>query len=339
MSEVLRSADYETSVSSLRDLFDSVIPYLKPAVTDLCVNASGECFIYRRSSRRARRLPFRFTPERTAAIIQTVAGINGTYCAAERPRLEATLPESLFRGRLEGLLPPVVSAPVLVVRFPPRRHPSLQNLVEGGTLSDAEASRLRIAVRAGKNIVIVGATTSGKTTLANALLDELTGERILVVEDTPELVLRNRNTVYLSSGDGFTTAEALKACLRMRPDRIIIGELRDGAAVQNYLNSCVSAHAGLCTLHASAETVVSRIYGLVVQQTGRAPNLELIYRSIDLIVELDQVAAEGSRSRRKVTRIACLDPGEQELPAGSGSLSDEQNKSGKWRKEAWQNVV
>ena len=314
MIDVQLAAEYATSVKSLTDMFSPFIPVLKPAVTDLCVNSGGECFLYRRSSRTPKRLPLRFAPQRTLAIIQTVAGMNGTFCTADRPRLEATLPDELYRGRLEGLVSPVVPGPTLVVRFPPRKHPSLKNLVENGTLESGEAHYLTTMIRTGKNIVIVGATTSGKTTLANALLDELSGERILVVEDTPELVLRNRNTVYLTTGDRFSAAEAIKACLRMRPDRIIIGELRDGRAVQNYLNSCASAHPGLCTLHASAESVVARIFGLVVQETGRPPDLDLIYRAIDLVVQVEQVVGEDGRNRRKVTKIAKLEHEHQEAP-------------------------
>jgi len=295
-----------------------LLPYLKQeSVTDVCFNPDGLAYLYRRSSRRPVLLPqeVRFAPERILAFLETVAGMSGATFTAEHPRLEARLPRELYFARVEGLRDPVTQGPMMVWRLPPRKHPALKDLVKKGTLGEAEAEFLTKALRERKNIVIVGSTSSGKTTLANALLDQLRGERILVIEDTPELVLKNENTVYLGTGERFSAAEALKASLRMRPDRIIIGELRDGNAVQNYLNSCVSAHPGLCTLHATAASVVSRIYGLVIQETGQPPDLGLIYQSIDYVVQLEQVMGPDGKSRRKVTRITRLERRTQESPA------------------------
>ncbi len=318
---------YETPRKAILDISQPLTPYLKDRrVTDLCFNPDGRIYLYRRSSREGKLLPEevqdRFPPETVLAFLETLAGMIGATFTAERPSLDATLPEELYFARVKGLREPVTAAPMMVWRIPPRKRFTLRELVETyESLSDAEAKFLTQALRERKNIVVVGTTSSGKTALANALLDQLRDERMVVIEDTPELVLKNKNTVNMWTSDGYSTAAALKDSLRMRPDRIIIGELRDGNAVQNYLNTCVSAHPGLCTLHATAESVVSRIYGLVLQETGQLPDLDLIYQSIDYVVQLEQVIGSDGKRRRKVTKIAELERKLQKQPGAVRELA------------------
>ena len=317
---------YETPRKAILDISQPLTPYLKDRrVTDLCFNPDGRVYLYRRSSREGKLLPEevqdRFHPETVLAFLETLAGMIGATFTAERPSLDATLPEELYFARVKGLREPVTAAPMMVWRIPPRKRFTLKELVANETLKESEAELLTQRLRERKNIVVVGTTSSGKTALANALVDQLRDERIVVIEDTPELVLKNKNTVNMWTSDGYSTAAALKDSLRMRPDRIIIGELRDGNAVQNYLNSCVSAHPGLCTLHATSESVVSRIYGLVLQETGQPPDLDLIYQSIDYVVQLEQVIGSDGKRRRKVTKITELERKSQKQPGAVRELA------------------
>ncbi len=151
-------------------------------------------------------------------------------------------------------------------------------------MSASQARQLRSLVASRKNIVIAGGTGSGKTTLAIALLDEIKDERLLIIEDTPEITLNNLNTLYWLTTHVFSARDAVKTALRVRPDRIILGECRDGAAL-DWLKAAQTGHPGsLCTIHASsAEGAYERLRQLV-QEVVDNPSDEQIYPAVDYVV-------------------------------------------------------
>ena len=184
------------------------------------------------------------------------------------------------------------------IRKRPTRVFTLADYVSGGILSEKGADVLRDAILAHKNIVVVGGTGSGKTTFVNALQHELfllcPQERQLVLEDTREIQSDNPNTVYLTASDTVTLADLIFGALRYRPDRIHIGEVRDGAAL-NLLKAWNTGHpGGIGTYHAdSAEEALPRMEELVEEATP-APKQALIGRALDVIVYITK-RPEGRR--------------------------------------------
>jgi type IV secretion system protein TrbB len=221
--------------------------------------------------------------------LRLVASSIGVECHAGTPSLSAVLPGD--GSRFQGFLPPVVTQPAFVIRKRALRVFTLADYVEDSTLSAAHALVLEDAVTARKNIVIAGGTGSGKTTLANAVLALMaeTGERIVTIEDTPELQCTAPNHLALYTREGVATMQQLvKETMRCRPDRIIVGEVRDGAAL-DLLKAWNTGHpGGLCTLHANgARQSLTRLEQLVQEAVVTVPRA-LIAEAVHLIVYLER---------------------------------------------------
>ena len=202
---------------------------------------------------------------------------------------------------MKGLIPPAVSAPCFVIRKPATKVFSLADFVTAGTLSQVQAQTLREAVTDRLNIVIAGGTASGKTTFANALLKELehSDQRVLLIEDIVELQCRAPDHMQLRSvGNRVTMRTLVRSALRLRPDRIIIGEVRGGEAL-DLLKAWNTGHpGGITTIHANdALSALSRIEQLVAE-VSQSVSTELIAQTIDLIIHL-----EKTNTGRRVTQI------------------------------------
>lgn len=160
-------------------------------------------------------------------IIRLVAHHVGTEIHSASPRVSAELPET--GERFEGLIPPVVAAPSFAIRKPAVAVFTLADYVCAGIMSEGQADLLRIAVATRQNILVAGGTSTGKTTLTNALLAEIakTSDRVVLIEDTRELQCTSPNLVGLRTKDGVATlSDLVRSALRLRPDRIPIGEVR-----------------------------------------------------------------------------------------------------------------
>ncbi len=217
-------------------------------------------------------------------IIKLVATHQHTVANYDHPEISCELPEA--GGRFQGWLPPVVTAACFTIRKHVVRILSLDQYVANGNITSQQAEILRQAIRDRKNIIIAGGTGSGKTTFANALLNELRDceDRIVVLEDLPELQIAARDCVKLRTSDSKSMRDLVKGVLRMRPDRIIIGEVRDGAALE-LLKAWNTGHpGGLCTIHAnSARATISRLEDLIQEVVSVVPQ-RLLHQSIDLIL-------------------------------------------------------
>jgi type IV secretion system protein VirB11 len=239
-------------------------------------------------------------------IIRLVAGSIGEACDRANPVISAELPGS--GERFEGVLPPVSEAPCFAIRKPAAAPYALDDYVMSGALAPAIADALRSSLATRANIVIAGGTSSGKTTFTNALLAEpaFAEERIVILEDTRELKCPAKNAVALRThGDHASLSRLVRSTMRLRPDRIIVGEVR-GAEALDLLKAWNTGHpGGVTTLHAnSAEGALSRLEQLAAEATG-APPQRLIAEAVDVVVFMSR--RDGVRRVEDALRVTGLD--------------------------------
>lgn len=244
-------------------------------------------------------------------IIRLVASHSRTEVHAAAPIVSAELPaHGVGAGeRFEGVLPPVALGPCFSIRKPATRIYTLLDYVTDGIMSADTARLLSLAVVERRNILVAGGTSSGKTTLANALLAELAhlDERVILIEDTRELQSPAPDTVALRTRAGAATmTDLVRSTLRLRPDRIIVGEVR-GPEALDMLKAWNTGHpGGIATVHAnSARAALLRLEQLVQEVVVTVPR-RLIAEAIDVIVF---IAGRGiARRIEGVSRVAGLDP-------------------------------
>ncbi len=231
----------------------------------------------------------RIAADQVERIIRLVASHARTEAHGLAPIVSAELPPHGHGAgeRFEGLLPPVSQAPCFSIRKPAARVYTLDDYVADGIMTPAFQQVLRGAVLARRNILVAGGTSSGKTTLANALLAEMASldERVILIEDTRELQCAAPDTVALRTRPGVVSiADLVRSTLRLRPDRIVIGEVR-GAEALDMLKAWNTGHpGGIATVHAnSAIAALHRLEQLTQEAVMSAPR-HLIAEAIDLIV-------------------------------------------------------
>ena len=251
-------------------------------------------------------------PSQVERVIRLVAAHGRAEIHADRPIISAELPphaEGHAGERFEGVLPPITSAPCFSIRKPAERLYTLDDYVADGLMPQAMAEALRAAVTQRLNILIAGGTSSGKTTLANALLAEMAwvDARVILIEDTRELQCPLPDTVALRTKAGVASmTDLVRSTMRLRPDRIVVGEVR-GPEALDMLKAWNTGHpGGIATVHANgAQAALTRIEQLVQEAVVTVPR-QLIAEAIDLIVF---IAGRGSARRiASIARMAGLDP-------------------------------
>ncbi|WP_083839038.1 P-type conjugative transfer ATPase TrbB [Bradyrhizobium sp. STM 3809] len=220
-------------------------------------------------------------------IIRLVAHHVGLEVHAGSPRVSAELPGT--GERFEGLIPPVVAAPTFAIRKPAVAVFTLDHYIAGGIMSAEQAGGLRMAVLDRCNILVAGGTSTGKTTLTNALLAVVaeTSDRVVLIEDTRELQCRAPNLVALRTKDGVASlSDLVRSSLRLRPDRIPIGEVR-GPEALDLLKAWGTGHpGGIGTIHAgSALGALRRLEQLIQEAVVTVPRA-LIAETINAIAVL-----------------------------------------------------
>ena len=230
-------------------------------------------------------------------IVRLVAHHVGAEVHAGAPRVSAELPET--GERFEGLLPPVVAAPAFAIRKPAVAVFSLDDYVAAGIMTPDQAEALCRAVISRKNILVAGGTSTGKTTLTNALLAEIakTSDRVVLIEDTRELQCKAPNFVALRTRDGvISLSDLVRSSLRLRPDRIPIGEVR-GA---DLLKAWGTGHpGGIGTIHAgSALGALRRLEQLIQEAVITVPRA-LIAETVNVIAVLT-----GRGADRRLSELA-----------------------------------
>lgn len=233
-------------------------------------------------------------------IVRLVAHHVGVEVHPASPRVSAELPGT--GERFEGLLPPVVSAPAFAIRKPAVAVFTLDDYVAAGVMTVVHAEELRSAVRERRNILVAGGTSSGKTTLTNALLAEVakTADRIVLIEDTRELQCRSENVVALRTKDGVATlSDLVRSSLRLRPDRIPIGEVR-GAEALDLLKAWGTGHpGGIGTIHAGTALGALRRLEQLIQEAVVTVPQALIAETINVIAVLS-----GRGTERRLAELA-----------------------------------
>jgi type IV secretion system protein VirB11 len=244
----------------------------------------------------------RMKAARAENLLGTIATMLETTIDRAHPTLQGELP--LDGSRVQGVIPPMAPAPLFAIRKRASIVFSLDEYVERGILDARHADELRRAVRERENILIVGSTGSGKTTLANALLAEISSvagaaQRVVIIEDTFELQCSAPNTVALHTTDEVDMTGCLRATMRLRPDRIVVGEVRDHAALA-LLKAWNTGHpGGLSTVHAnSAHAGLLRLEQLMAEHRDTQPQPALIAEAVNLLVFITRTP-QG----RRVTEI------------------------------------
>lgn len=255
-----------------------------------------------------------FAFEQIANIVKLVAASRQIIASAEHPEVSCELPET--GARFQGWLPPVVVEPSFTIRKRAINIFTLEDYIAAGSLTLYQSDVLKTAIKDRKNILIAGGTASGKTTFANALLHELkdSQDRVIILEDLPELQVAVADYVKLTTCVSKNMRDLVKGALRMRPDRIIIGEVRDGSALE-LLKAWNTGHpGGICTIHAnSAEATISRIEDLVSEIVSIVPR-RLIYEAINIIVFMKRDAF-GKHLIESLHRYEMSDDGSFQLHA------------------------
>lgn len=226
-------------------------------------------------------------------IVRLAATCSGVAVTAASPIVSCRLPELGYR--FEGLLPPAVASPAFSIRYHGLTAPTLPDYAKNGILCTGQVDILRRSIVGRANILVAGSTGSGKTTLLNALLGELSEiaatQRIVVIEDTPEIRSPLPNTVFLRTSPGADATRLLASTLRLRPDRIFVGEVRDGAALA-LLKAWNTGHpGGMASIHAnSARDALVRL-DLLVREASVAALPEVIGAAVDIVVFIERTEA------------------------------------------------
>ena len=281
----------------------AIARYLEdPAIVEVMLNPDGRLWIDRLSEGLAD-TGETMSPADGERIVRLVAHHVSAEVHARRPRVSAELPET--GERFEGLLPPVVAAPAFAIRKPAVGVFTLDDYVAAGIMTGDQAAILRAAVHSRANILVAGGTSTGKTTLTNALLAEVANstDRVVIIEDTRELQCAAPNLVAMRTKDGVATlSDLVRSSLRLRPDRIPIGEVR-GAEALDLLKAWGTGHpGGIGTIHAgSAVGALRRLEQLIQEAVVTVPRA-LIAETIDVVAVLS-----GRGSARRLAELARVD--------------------------------
>ncbi|EPY8489842.1 TPA: P-type conjugative transfer ATPase TrbB [Pseudomonas aeruginosa] len=270
-----------------------------PDVVEIMLNPDRTLWVDRLSSGRAP-LGVELPEADGERIIRLVAAHVGAEVHRGQPLLTAELPET--GERFEGILPPAAPGPAFALRKRAVNIIGLDQYVADGILTACQADFLRRAVRERQNVLIAGGTSTGKTTLANALLAEIaaTGDRVLVLEDTIELQCAARDHVPLRTRAGVVSMQELvRATMRLRPDRVVVGEVRGGEALDLIKVWGTGHPGGIATIHAgSALGALLRLEQLILEVAVNPPRA-LIAEAVNVVIHI-----AGRGRKRHVETIA-----------------------------------
>lgn len=261
-----------------------------PAVVEIMLNPDGRLFIERVGSRMTE--AGALAPHDAETIIGSVAHALCLEIDVDRPIVSGELP--LGGHRFEGLLPPIVAAASFTVRRRAARLIPLSDYVSGGIMSGFQAAAIKKAVADRRNIIVSGGTGSGKTTLANAIIAEIVAsapdDRLVILEDTAEIRCMAANAVMLHTCGDIDMRRLLMSTMRLRPDRIVVGEVRDGAAL-TLLKAWNTGHpGGVATIHSNTAMSALRRLEQLTAEASQQPMREVIAEAVDLVVSIERTS-------------------------------------------------
>ena len=276
-----------------------------PNVVEIMLNPDGRLFIERLGHGIA--AAGEMTHAAAETVIGSVAHVLNSEVDQQSPIVSGELP--IGGHRFEGILPPVVSGPSFTIRRRASRLIPLDDYVSSQAMTVRQAEVIRSAIASRLNILIAGGTGSGKTTLTNAVLAELVstspGDRLVILEDTSEIQCAAENAVSLHTSDAVDMSRLLKSTMRLRPDRIIVGEVRDGAAL-TMLKAWNTGHpGGVATIHANSARSALRRLEQLTAEVSHQPMQAVIGDAVDLVISIERTA-KGRRVHEilHVTRFA-----------------------------------
>jgi type IV secretion system protein TrbB len=307
------AVELSRTTSRFTDMLDHVLKPIQaylddPEVTDVEANPDGRVWV-KWFSRGWESTDLHLLASDRRMILDLLASRQMDELSAERPSLSTVLPSG---ARLEGTIPPLSEAPTFAIRIRARSIYSLTDFVADGILTETQAGLLRQLVADHRNLIISGPTGSAKTTLLNALLLEIDPEeRVIILEDTPELQVTIPNVVTLWTREGVADLRALvRKAMRLQPDRIMVGEIR-GIETLDFLKALNTGHSGgMCTIHAeSTASALLRLETLVQEAVAVVPR-SLIAQTIHVIVSMAPI--RGGKPPRVVSldRVEGLTNGE-----------------------------
>jgi type IV secretion system protein VirB11 len=274
-------------IASLKSALDPIIPFLEnDSIVEIMLNADGRVWVDQHGAGMYC-TDVTITSESSERMLRLVASAMGRTINDKSPSLAAKLP--VWGCRVQATIPPITEAPVFALRKPPKKIFSLDDYVQSGIMSQTQADFIVEAVNERKNILIGGGTGSGKTTLSNAILQAVskTGDRVYIVEDNPELQCTAENKLQILVCPPFYDCRtAIMDALRYRPDRIIVGEVRDGSAL-DLLKAWNTGHpGGLATIHANdPKAMLDRMCQLIEEVVPKAPR-HLVSEAVDLCIHI-----------------------------------------------------
>lgn len=293
-----------------RELGNDIMQALRdPEVIEIMLNSDGYLWI-EKMGEPMQKLGI-FSDANARALMGTIASFLETTVTLEKPILECELP--IDGSRFAGVMPPVVAHPTFTIRKKAVSIFTLQDYLENGILSPEQVEALRGAVLSRKNILIVGGTGSGKTTLTNAIIDSIVDltpfDRIVIIEDTAELQCKAENANLFRTTENTSMNSCLKLTMRMRPDRILVGEVR-GREALDLLKAWNTGHpGGIATVHAnSAFGGLIRMEQLIAEGTT-APMEKLIAEAVNIVVFIEKTA--GGRRVKEILRVDGYDQAER----------------------------
>ena len=308
--QAVKEKNPEDRMSYLIHFFEPIREYLNDDdVSEIMINGSEQIYIEKRGRVVGVRETF-ISEQALRAAVQNVARRIGRSFDAKHPRLDARLPDG---SRVHAVLPPLSrQGTIVAIRKFSKNKLSVEDLIHTGSISAQGAELLELVVRLKKNVMVSGATSSGKTSVLNILSRLIPDhERILVLEDASELQLQQTHTVYFETrnpdenGRGAVTIrDLLHSSLRLRPDRLVIGEIRGGEAL-DLLQALNTGHGGsMSTIHANSPAdALSRLETCVLISGVELP-LQALRAQIASAIQVLVHTARSSDGARRITHIS-----------------------------------
>jgi type IV secretion system protein TrbB len=278
-----------------------------PSVIEIMLNSDGKLWVERLGADMEEIGTMQAS--QAELLMGTLASLKREVITERNPRISCELPKEFMGARFQGSMPPVVMAPTFAIRKRAVAVFTLNEYVERGIMTPKQQAVIEGAVRARQNILIAGGTGSGKTTLTNAVVQHITevcpNDRIVTLEDTRELQCTAKNANSMLTAEGVSMSLLLQDTLRYRPDRILVGEVRDGAALDLLMAWNTGHPGGVCTTHSnSAESALTRLE-LLIAMAVVGPMQTLIAEAVNLVVYIEKCA--GSRRIKEIVRVDGFD--------------------------------
>lgn len=291
--EIHDAETYQITLATLIQCMGKIMPFMKlPDVFEVYCNPDGRIWTISNKTGKTK-TDVTLTPAEAMLIIKNVAAIDGRIIKDEDPSVDAKIPanSSFSMCRFHGDLPPIVENPVFNIRKHATTIFHLKDYVESGTMTQEQYNIVMRAIYNHKNIIVAGATGSGKTTFINAILAELakTNERIISIEDTNELQCLAEDYVPMTASGKVTMSMCVVKTLRMKPNRIVVGEVRGPEALALFQAWSTGHKGGCCSVHSNSavETLVRLVD--MTSQVAVNPQPRTIANAVDIIIYIRAV--------------------------------------------------